>query len=689
MFNEPPIVDAPARRTPRTASVLLVVVIIAALTGTAHVAGMAEVPGLPGVVDGPTEHAGWVDPAAPTPETPDVETSPVHTDSPSAGDERTAPAPTAPADPGAAEPSSTPDTSSASAPAVHPEEQSLVLSGAAPGGDDQVFYVDRSHPYASDTNAGTSEDAPWRTVVHAAETVRAGQTVYVKRGVYDDGRVELTHSGTAAAPIVLSAYPGDERKAELTGEGFRAEGRSHFELRGFKITHTSAHGIRLEGPESPTAPPATDIVISGNHTHDTCRSAISVWGADWGDDPGDYDNIRNVDIADNLIELGANGCTGEVVTVAGGAINVDVHHNIVRMGDPTAQGGDEGIDFKEGVRDSRIFANEIYGLSDKAIYIDGGSADDSATRLANDEPFVRNIEIFDNHIHDLPSAGISIVTEGKGDVDGISVFNNVIHDVDGDGILVYDHPGGREMGGTVRDVHIVNNTTYYSGLRHGGHGGIRVNHPRATGVVIRNNIAWNNNGFDIRGEAETTIDHNLCREAHCETTTGPKFAGPARRDLHLTTASPALDAGSDAGAPATDREGTLRPTGRVDLGAFERPAAITDLPRIVPGFTSVAEGHTGTVELVIPVSLTTASPSEVTASWQLHSYQADAGTDVIDASGTITFAAGQTETTVVVEVIGDTAAEDDEWVIVAVRDPEGAVLGGLWGLGLGLITDDD
>ena len=53
-------------------------------------------------------------------------------------------------------------------------------------------------------------------------------------------------------------------------------------------------------------------------------------------------------------------------------MNVTVRNNDIRLGDPAMVGGDEGIDFKEGVLDSRIYGNYIHHLSDKAIYIDGG-----------------------------------------------------------------------------------------------------------------------------------------------------------------------------------------------------------------------------------------------------------------------------------------------------------------------------
>lgn len=662
------------------------------MLGSAHLTGAVEVPFLPSLTETGHEYAGWDavahGPAAPTTTVP---SAPVEADLAELAqrlvDDGAAPAEanasvpsTAPAEPEVSTPpESSVTTPSTTAPAADPGPGAdLAL---ACGGCD-VFYVDNMHPNASDGNAGTSQNAPWRTVVHGAAQARAGDTIYVKAGTYDDGWVEITRSGTAAQPIVLAAYPGDEREAVIVNAGIRATGRSHIEIRDFKIMHSPAQGIRVEGPPNASDPPATGIKIIGNHTHDTCSSGISVWGIDWGEDPGDYDNIRNVEVAHNLLELGTNGCKNEIITVANGAVNVDVHHNVIRYGDPNMTGGDEGIDFKEGVRDSRIRNNLIYDLSDKAIYIDGGSGPE--------DPLVTNIEISGNVMHDLPSHGISIVTEGRGDVDGIWVFNNVVHSVDGDGLIVYDHPGGNADGGTVRNVHFVNNTIVDSGRRHEGHGGIRVNHPTATGIVIRNNITWNNNGYDIRGESETTIDHNLCRETFCETNADPRFRNGAVHDYRLTATSPAIDLGSHDLAPATDQRGVVRPTNQPqDAGAFDASHLSAELPRIVPGGAVLAEGDSGTSVLQVPVTLTKPATAEVTASWYVYGWHADLGNDVIADSGTIRFAPGQTETTISVSIKGDTAPEDDEWFLVPIHDPDGAEMGGFYGLGFGVIGNDD
>ena len=417
-----------------------------------------------------------------------------------------------------------------------------------------TYFVDRNHPQAADSNPGT-ESLPWRTIVHGASQVDVGDTLFVKRGTYRDGNVVLGRSGQYGREIVLAAYPGHEHEVVIVGAGIRVIGKSHYAIHGFKVLHAPNKGIHSEGPSNTYGPPATNIWITGNYTHDTHSSGISIWGTPWQRDPGNYDNIADVVVEDNLLELGTNGGRNEIITVANGASRVDVRYNTIRIGDPNMTGGDEGIDFKEGVRDSRIFGNLIYDLSDKAIYIDGGSDPH--------DPQITNIHIFNNIMYDLPSAGVSIVTEGRGDVNGVYVYNNLVYGVDGNGLMVYDHPGGHAEGGTVKNVYFINNTVYDAGRRHGGYGGIRIDHPTATGIVIRNNIAYNNNGFDIRGESGTTIDHNFPADPH--------FVNTAQADFRLQSTSPAIDRGNAAGAPSFDLSGAnTRPRGwGVDIGTYE------------------------------------------------------------------------------------------------------------------------
>jgi len=59
-----------------------------------------------------------------------------------------------------------------------------------------------------DDDAPGSAAQPWRTIQHAAETMTAGDTAYIRAGTYRE-QVTPRHSGSAGAYITYAAYPGD------------------------------------------------------------------------------------------------------------------------------------------------------------------------------------------------------------------------------------------------------------------------------------------------------------------------------------------------------------------------------------------------------------------------------------------------------------------------------------------------
>src|ERR1700734_4408158 len=80
------------------------------------------------------------------------------------------------------------------------------------------FYVSTT---GNDSNPGT-QAAPWRTVQHAADVTRAGSTVNVRGGVYEEV-VSLKASGNASDGfITFRSYPGETAildAAHLTPSG--------------------------------------------------------------------------------------------------------------------------------------------------------------------------------------------------------------------------------------------------------------------------------------------------------------------------------------------------------------------------------------------------------------------------------------------------------------------------------------
>ena len=75
--------------------------------------------------------------------------------------------------------------------------------------------------------------------------------------------------------------------------------------------------------------------------------------------------------------------------------------------------------------------------------------------------------------------------------------------------------------------------------------------------------------------SQLTIDHNLESDPH--------FISEAEANFRLQSTSPAIDAGSDIGAPGFEFDDKLRPAGDgYDIGAFEYGAA--DVPAPTPTF---------------------------------------------------------------------------------------------------------
>jgi hypothetical protein len=105
------------------------------------------------------------------------------------------------------------------------------------------------------------------------------------------------------------------------------------------------------------------------------------------------------------------------------------------------------------------------------------------------------------------------------------------------------------------------------------------------------------------------------------------------------------------------------------------------------GDATVTEGNTGTIAAVFTVTLSEASTEAVTVAYATSNAGAIAGSDYQAASGTLTFAPGETSKTITVLVNGDRLAEPNEQFVVNLSSPTNATI--LDGLGVGTIVDDE
>jgi len=67
------------------------------------------------------------------------------------------------------------------------------------------YFVD---PVRGKDDAAGSEKAPWRSVNHALKQLKAGDTLYLRGGVYYES-VLLDIAGTAEKPITIRSFPGE------------------------------------------------------------------------------------------------------------------------------------------------------------------------------------------------------------------------------------------------------------------------------------------------------------------------------------------------------------------------------------------------------------------------------------------------------------------------------------------------
>ena len=100
-----------------------------------------------------------------------------------------------------------------------------------------------------------------------------------------------------------------------------------------------------------------------------------------------------------------------------------------------------------------------------------------------------------------------------------------------------------------------------------------------------------------------------------------------------------------------------------------RSSTTTPSRSIKIGDASVAEGNSGTKPMAFHVSLNHASASPVTVHYTTVDGTAKAGSDYVATTGTVTFAPGQLNKTVSVQIKGDKVKEKNESFLVTLYDP--------------------
>lgn len=144
-----------------------------------------------------------------------------------------------------------------------------------------TYYVS---PTGSDTNTGLSVTTPWRTFGKAAATAQAGDTVYLRAGMYRE-LVTLGHSGTSTNRITFASYPGENAIIDGTGG---PPPISNFWTQ-TPIIYISGSYVTVRGLEVANASGNDSIQIYGNfvildtlHVHHSYGTGMNFYGTNDG-----------------------------------------------------------------------------------------------------------------------------------------------------------------------------------------------------------------------------------------------------------------------------------------------------------------------------------------------------------------------------------------------------------------------
>jgi len=491
----------------------------------------------------------------------------------------------------------------------------VCVSGAV-GQANSSFYVSTS---GNDRNPGT-QSAPWRTIQHAADTARAGSTVNVRGGVYEE-LVSINVSGNASEGfITFRSYPGES--AILDATRFTPTSRT-----GVLTIHNQSY-VRIEGfeirnfrtAEHRLAPLGIDIHGSGSHIELLKNNVHHIEQTFPGRDaPGSGGNgfgiaVYGTDAKVPITDLVIDGNevhhlktgSSESLVVNGNVTNFRITHNVVHDNNNI---GIDVIGFErtapdpavDQARDGVVSGNLVYNITSRGnpayqneensdgIYVDGGT----------------RILIEQNVMHDV-DFGIELASEHRDRATSyIIARNNLIYHCHTAGVSIGGY--APERGRTEHSI-VINNTLYEDDTSATGSGEFQMQWNMADDIFA-NNIVYAGSAclFSLtRSKVEkdqhpVSIAHNLyyCAAglqasrwaAASNTVTGfdkyvqstgddshshfsdPLFVDPAKNDFHVRPDSPAISAGTTEGLPVGEFDLDASPrlkSEKIDIGCYEK-----------------------------------------------------------------------------------------------------------------------
>ncbi|WP_329474732.1 right-handed parallel beta-helix repeat-containing protein [Kribbella sp. NBC_01484] len=404
------------------------------------------------------------------------------------------------------------------------------------------LFVDKSMPNCSDSGPGTAT-TPYCTVVKGVSKLAAGFTLNIGDGTYAE-TIKPAVSGTASAPIVITAWPGRNPVLSPASFGANISSRSFVTVSGLTFSGTKYDGVYVTG--------SNNITVTGN----------TVTGAG---QPVSGKTVPGISI---------RGSSDSVVS------SNNVHHN-----------NGTGI---------------LVTAGSTGILVTGNSASFNAEGYRRNANGINVISpgntVLRNVTHDNEDSGIQFYTGGDNNLAALNVtYNNGDHGIDDLNVT-----GGRLIGNTVYrncttginvegtsgnyqviDNVAVDNGVYpaYNGIscaRRAGNIGIWDSAPSST--TVDHNLVWLTTSgkmyaFGTTFTSLAAMQAATHQEAH-GVQADPRFVSPAAWNLRLQAGSAAIDRGDSgvSGAQSSDIEGLPRVDDPATSNAFaEGPRTYDDL----------------------------------------------------------------------------------------------------------------
>jgi len=440
---------------------------------------------------------------------------------------------------------------------------SLVLFFYATPSQADTYYVDRDHPSSSDNNSGTI-NSPWRTIQNAAETVTAGDTVFVRAGVYFEN-VYMDQGGNESdGHTVFAAYPGE--KPVIDGEGVTESGNGvilaapRIKLLGFEIRNWDENGIWIED--------ASYFEVSDCEVHHVTYGI--------GVSEGTHDFAFNRVVVHHFTLYGFDVTSSEGSYCYNGVFNDCLAHT----GTDPAQNVD-GFALGHGDQYGFVFNRcttydvfDGFDISSRNTTLNRCLAYDchnGAYKLWQD-----NIKLVNCTGYQCESAVVELDWDGepgKVELSNCTFFQGETYLIwvenNRDILEMYNCilAGGDNIGLAFEEM----GTTNY----HGDYNLFQNDNPsRAVAVAYTDEFSLD----DVAGGVWTNYSGQDAHSLVAVSATA-LFMNPGQYDLHLQSNSPAKDKGDNNHAPGEDYDGNPRPVGTsADIGSFEYQETTAVLP---------------------------------------------------------------------------------------------------------------